>query len=230
MPAPRPTFERVPARQPDVFLSHSSKDKQFVRPLAKDLSSVGVDVWFDDWEIEVGDSLHKSIGRGLEKSRFVAVIISARSTNSDWCKDEIDTALAYERAVNMKRVLPLLYESADVPAFLNGRAYQDMRAQNYFPGLTFLAGLVHGFSKQALSDAVDHVAPQDLNAVGDILRDMGWSGRFYIDPMRYEQHERLIFDYSGRRLADLYLDDEYHDLIAQMQRDGVNIVPLRWPI
>lgn len=38
---------------PSLFLSHSSADKTFVEKLAKDLEGVGVNVWFDKWEIKV---------------------------------------------------------------------------------------------------------------------------------------------------------------------------------
>ncbi|MBL9129583.1 MAG: toll/interleukin-1 receptor domain-containing protein, partial [Verrucomicrobiaceae bacterium] len=38
--------------QYDVFLSHSSKDKAVVRPLAVRLRQGGVKVWFDEWEIK----------------------------------------------------------------------------------------------------------------------------------------------------------------------------------
>lgn len=38
---------------PSLFLSHSSADKTFVEKLAKDLEGVGVNVWFDKWEINV---------------------------------------------------------------------------------------------------------------------------------------------------------------------------------
>lgn len=230
MPAPRPTFDRFPERQPDLFLSHSSSDKPFVRKLIKDLSSVGIDVWFDEWEIEIGDSLHESIGRGLQRSRFVAVVISSHSSASDWCKNELDVVLSFEKKHKQKRVLPLLYEKADVPAFLEGRVYQDLRGAEYFPGVTFLAGLVHGFSKQALSEAVVEASPRDLGAVAKILRRFGWTGRFYLDPMLYDRHREQIFEYCGKDLEDLSLDEEYYGIIAEMQKSGITIFPLRWPL
>ena len=40
--------------QYDVFLSHSTKDKTVVRPLAERLRTDGVKVWFDEWEIMPG--------------------------------------------------------------------------------------------------------------------------------------------------------------------------------
>lgn len=43
---------------PIVFISHSSKDKyRFVKGLAEQLISRGIDAWYDDWELEFGDSL-----------------------------------------------------------------------------------------------------------------------------------------------------------------------------
>lgn len=36
----------------DVFLSHSSKDKDIVRPLAERLRADGLRVWFDEWEMQ----------------------------------------------------------------------------------------------------------------------------------------------------------------------------------
>jgi hypothetical protein len=39
--------------QYDVFLSHSSKDKAIVRPLAERLRKDGLKVWFDEWVIPV---------------------------------------------------------------------------------------------------------------------------------------------------------------------------------
>ena len=45
----------------DVFLSHSSKDKAVVRPLAERLRKDGLKVWFDEREIKPGDSIPAKI-------------------------------------------------------------------------------------------------------------------------------------------------------------------------
>ena len=45
----------------DVFVSHASEDKEFARALAEGLSKKGLSVWFDDFELKVGDSLRRSI-------------------------------------------------------------------------------------------------------------------------------------------------------------------------
>jgi hypothetical protein len=67
----------------DVFLSHSTKDKAVVRPLAERLRKHGLKVWFDEWVLKPGDSIPakidppslRSYGRieeGLEHSRVLA--------------------------------------------------------------------------------------------------------------------------------------------------------------
>jgi hypothetical protein len=230
MPAPRPTFSRHPDRKPDLFLSHSSLDKPTVRRLANDLSSVGVDVWFDDWEIEIGDSLHQSIERGLRCSRYVAVVLSQKSTASRWCSEELETAFVMEREDGRKRILPLLFDSIEVPVFLKGRVYQDMRGENYFRGIALVSGMIHGFTKQALSEAIAQKNPTDMDDIWEILSALGWVGRFYLEPSAFDRHKQQILDYGGVRLEDLYLDEEYFELIERMQRDGETIFPLQWPI
>ena len=55
---------------PSLFLSHSSVDKTFVEKLAKDFEGVGVNVWFDKWEIKVGDSLTGKIEGGLQVNDY----------------------------------------------------------------------------------------------------------------------------------------------------------------
>ncbi len=39
--------------KPDIFISHSSRDKAAAIHLATTLNFCAVDVWLDDWEIEV---------------------------------------------------------------------------------------------------------------------------------------------------------------------------------
>jgi hypothetical protein len=50
----------------DVFICHASEDKEdFVRPFAEALRSNHVEVWYDDFTLNVGDSLREAIDRGL---------------------------------------------------------------------------------------------------------------------------------------------------------------------
>ncbi len=55
----------------DAFICHASEDKEdFVRPLALKLQESGLKVWYDDFTLKIGDSLRRSIEKGLSSSRF----------------------------------------------------------------------------------------------------------------------------------------------------------------
>ncbi|PEU28639.1 hypothetical protein CN532_11480 [Bacillus wiedmannii] len=56
---------------PSVFLSHSSKDKFFVRKLAERLIHSGVEVWIDEAEIKIGDSLIEKISQGIKGADYL---------------------------------------------------------------------------------------------------------------------------------------------------------------
>lgn len=66
-----------------IFLSHSSKDKFFVRTLAEHLNRYGINVWLDEAEINIGDSLTEKIGKAIESTDYVGVVLSHNSINSE---------------------------------------------------------------------------------------------------------------------------------------------------
>ena len=59
----------------DVFLSHNSRDKGLVAPIAAALSSHSSRVWFDETEIQPGDSVYETMQTGLAQSRCIAVFM-----------------------------------------------------------------------------------------------------------------------------------------------------------
>lgn len=109
-----------------IFLSHTHADKPFVRRLKTALNERGVsDVWVDEAEIMVGDSLTQKIEEGLTKTRYFGVVLSPRSIKSRWVQKELETAISKEIETGSVVVLPLLYEECDLPPFLKGKLYAD---------------------------------------------------------------------------------------------------------
>ena len=91
-------------REFDVFISHASEDKdQVVRPLAEALKTGGLDVWYDEFELRIGDSLRQKIDRGLAKSRFGVVVLSADFFRKGWTNYELDGLVT--KAVSGEQVL-----------------------------------------------------------------------------------------------------------------------------
>lgn len=116
-----------------VFLSHSSADKPFVERLAYDLERVNVGVWYDKWEIRVGDSLIEKIAQGIESNDYLALILSPDSVESEWVKREVNAALMRELEERKVIVLPLLIKDCKIPTLLKEKRYADFQ-KNYEEG------------------------------------------------------------------------------------------------
>ncbi len=91
-------------RDYDVFISHASEDKESVaRPLAVSLKSKGLSVWYDEFELKIGDSLRRKIDAGLAKSNFGIIVISRDFIKKGWPNYELDGLIT--RAVSGEQVL-----------------------------------------------------------------------------------------------------------------------------
>lgn len=78
-------------RNYDVFISHASEDKdEIVRPLAYSLQNKGLKVWYDEFELGIGDSLRRKIDKGLAGSRFGIVVLSRSFIKKGWANYELD--------------------------------------------------------------------------------------------------------------------------------------------
>lgn len=183
----------VTSRSPHLFLCHSSKDKKFVRRLARDLISLSASVWFDEWQLEIGDSLHGCIGSALEESAFVGVVLSPDSVQSRWCRSELDQALTREKRTGNKVVLPLLYRRVNLPPFLEGRLYLNF-SKSYFQALAELAGLLYQLNKMVLTQALQEIKPKNVEEVKIVLsRDSHSPFRTAIIPAdTYKQIRELL--------------------------------------
>ncbi|MBF4438356.1 toll/interleukin-1 receptor domain-containing protein, partial [Vibrio anguillarum] len=88
----------------DVFISHASEDKdEFVRPLANALINEGLNVWFDEMTLRIGDSLRQKIDKGLANSRVGLVVLSPSFIAKGWTNYELDGIVT--RTVSGEQVL-----------------------------------------------------------------------------------------------------------------------------
>lgn len=109
-----------------IFLSHSHEDKPFVLRLRDSLLDKGVkNVWVDEAEINIGDSLIYKIQEGIEKTEYFGIVLSPRSANSSWVQKELQIAMNYEIGSRSVKVLPLLIEPCKLPPFIEGKMYAD---------------------------------------------------------------------------------------------------------
>ena len=195
--APRVRGVSIGKQVPQLFLSYSSKDKAWVSQLADDLNLCGVDVWFDAWELRVGDDLHERIPDAVEKSKFVAVVVTQHFSESKWIRGEVHQALSREKGGDRTVVLPLLAGDVSVPPLLATKKFLDF-FHDYFRSLAHLAGLIHDLPP----DAVEGAMRWRLNSARDcieFLEDAGWTSRHVVGTSVLAEIERA----GGVRKGDV---------------------------
>lgn len=88
----------------DVFISYASEDQEdVVAPLAEALHAGGLSVWYDDFELGIGDSLRQKIDKGIASSRFAIVVLSKTFFKKGWPNYELDGLVT--KAVDGDQVL-----------------------------------------------------------------------------------------------------------------------------
>ncbi len=195
----------------DVFISHASQDKTDVaRPLAIRLQLLGLKVWIDESELTLGDSLRRSIDRGLSFSSYGVVILSPSFFSKEWPNRELDGLVAREDGRD-KVILPVWHNVS------SGEILK------YSPTLADKLAV-------STSSGIDHVADRIFEAV---RRSTG-AGEF-ADPRRSPTQDeilekiryKMLASYSSRELrGTLYEVEEFlakypHSSDAKLLKDSI---------
>ena len=133
-----------------AFISHSSKDKPFVRQLVSDLTAEGVKVWLDEQRILVGDSIPEKISQGLAESDIFLVVLSEHSVSSEWVKRELNSALVSEISKRKVKIMPLKLSDCEIPAVIHDKKFADFSG-SYKTGLDELLAAIRNL--EILNDA-----------------------------------------------------------------------------
>lgn len=118
-----------------VFIAHASEDKEKARSIAQDLSKKGYSVWFDEWEIKVGESIVDKINQGIKKTAFMIVLLSKVSINKPWVNVEMNAGFVKELQMKKVYILPALIEWCEIPPLFSDKKYANF-TESYSNGLS----------------------------------------------------------------------------------------------
>jgi tetratricopeptide (TPR) repeat protein len=95
---------------PFVFISHASKDDEFVKTLRLALEAHRVPVWVDSRNLRGGVKLAPEISAAIEHARQFIVVLSPNTIDSSWVRREVEKALEVEKQRTREgyRVVPLM--------------------------------------------------------------------------------------------------------------------------
>jgi TIR domain len=109
-----------------IFVSNRSADNDEARRLASELIDCGHQVWFDQWRIDLGDSIVQKMDEGLTGSTFVVLCYSSSGVLSPWISREWMSALAAQLDGRGVKVLPVRLTGGEPPAILRDIKYADL--------------------------------------------------------------------------------------------------------
>ena len=92
-----------------LFISHSSRDDDFVRELQQALGDHGVSAWIDSRELLPGGLLDTDIAKEIDDASTYAVVVSPDALQSKWVGKELRHALDVQKQRGKDRfpVIPL---------------------------------------------------------------------------------------------------------------------------
>ncbi|HBB31158.1 MAG TPA: type IV secretion protein Rhs [Cyanobacteria bacterium UBA8803] len=86
------SLRQPPLSSLDVFISYSRADSDLARQMNDSLQMQGKTTWFDQESIASGSDFQQEIYRGIKVCDNFLFILSPRSVNSLYCKDEVEYA------------------------------------------------------------------------------------------------------------------------------------------
>lgn len=159
------------SRGKQIFISYSNEDRDIARQLAHAINDAGLNVWFDEWELQFGDSIVKGINDALNASDIMLVLLSPHSVQSIWLKAELNAFLVHELRDRAITIIPALIEDCDVPSLLADRKQIDLRKD-------IESGIERLVEQLSVSPDIDF-SRLDARSfeilIGDLLVELGFS-------------------------------------------------------
>src|ERR1700693_1866757 len=112
-----------------VFLSHSTKDKQFVQTLAAELEAEKIKPWLCEVDIELGENFVAEIEEGLRDADLTVLFWSPEAARSDWTQREWTSVTAREISESRTRLGVVLLRECAVPELLRVKHRIDARTE-----------------------------------------------------------------------------------------------------
>jgi tetratricopeptide (TPR) repeat protein len=138
-----------------TFICYARRNWAFVRQLAEHLLKLGAPVWLDQWNIPSGDDWDRAIEDAIRDCAACLVVLSPDSVDSREVRGELRIALDLK-----KPILPVLYESCEMPRQMRLLQYVDLRETT---DLAAAAATVW----QAIQQVQDAPLPKDVTPSGE---------------------------------------------------------------
>lgn len=122
-----------PLRQPTLFISYASEDREAARRLRDTLTAAGLDVWYDESELGGGDAWDQKIRRQIRECDYFMPVISATTERRKEGYFRREWRLAAERTLDMADDVMFL-----LPVTIDGTSEAGARVPDKFLAVQWL--------------------------------------------------------------------------------------------
>ena len=179
-----------PAETWDVLLSHNLAQRPFVREVARQWRRLGLKVFFDEDSVAPGADVAAAVGRAVENSRHIVLMITPEAFTSRWVALEYGGAVHQDPDARQSRLIPVLVEPTDeIPLLIRRLHWIDLtdpqtRRDQYHRLLRFLGvdarrlpDVPRNQGRDEADPAPPGTAPTPVLEDGPVPRD----SPFYVD-------------------------------------------------
>ena len=145
--------------KPKVFLSHSKRDREFVRKVRDDLNRCQIQSWFDEDDIRDGEPWLDAIFEdGIPGCDAVIVFLTENSIDSNMVRKELNASLVQQLKDSSVRLLPYVSDSALRPklrpdiASLQCRVWNQENYADMLPSV--IAEIWRSFLERTIGEAI----------------------------------------------------------------------------
>ncbi|MDY6965636.1 MAG: toll/interleukin-1 receptor domain-containing protein [Halobacteriota archaeon] len=110
-----------------TFISHSSADEELAEQLAKRFKKE--DVWFDKWNLDVGDLIPQGLAEAIHESKWFILIASREAMESRWVRYELNIAITNSIQDSDYRIIVARIDECEVHPELTPFLYVDYPGQ-----------------------------------------------------------------------------------------------------
>ena len=167
-----------------IFLSHNTKDKIIVEPIAIKLREIfgQENVFYDSWSIQPGDGIVDRMNEGLAKCTIFYFFVSNNSLSSYMVKLEWQNAVM--KASNGKaRLIPVRIDNCLIPPILSQSLYIDLYTNGFEVALRQIIDIATGsntFRPQFTS--VSNLEARATSLMGREI-EVEVSANYYMEPI-----------------------------------------------
>lgn len=203
------------------FLSYSHDDKDVAEKIANELKKSGVDVWFDKWEINPGDSLVQKIFlEGLHNCEVFFVLLSKKSVVSKWVKEELSNAIV-KKLNEETKIIPILIEECEIPSPLQTLLWVDL-SENFDNGIMKIVKSVYNVNEKPPIGKIPDYISELNNSVGGLSKKASTMGKALLNDIEKQDYIEKIFDNKTlHKLISFLSVQDINDSVEELEEYGL---------